>query len=285
MTQVPHISLSNLTIAYGNHKVLQDITVEIPNNQITAIIGPSGCGKTTLLKSLNRLVDLYEEIKVEGEVRIDGVNIYDPKADILALRKKVGFLSQKPYPLPMSIHDNITFGPRIHGMNGKDLLEQIQRLEKQIPIDSLSPNGRQRKTKHGKNHEMAYLVEYYLRLAGLWDEVKERLHAPATQLSIGQQQRLALARALAVEPEVILADEPTSALDPISAQMIEKQFKILKKHYTIVVVTHILRQARRIADYVMFLYLGELVEHGLAEQFFGAPHHERTRAYVSGEIS
>jgi phosphate transport system ATP-binding protein len=282
---MPHISLSSLTIAYGNQKVLQNVTVEIPNNQITAIIGPSGCGKTTLLKSLNRLVDLYEEIRVEGEVRIDGVNIYDPKADILALRKKVGFLSQKPYPLPMSIHDNIAFGPRIHRMDGNELLGQIQELEKHIPIDSLCPNGRQKETRLRKNHEMAYLVEYYLRLAGLWDEVQERLHAPATQLSIGQQQRLALARALAVEPEVILADEPTSALDPISAQLIEKQFKILKNHYTIVVVTHILRQARRIADYVIFLYLGELVEHGPAKQFFNSPRDERTRAYISGEIS
>jgi phosphate transport system ATP-binding protein len=282
---MPHISLSSLTIAYGSQKVLQNVTVEIPNNQITAIIGPSGCGKTTLLKSLNRLVDLYEEIRVEGEVRIDGVNIYDPKADILALRKKVGFLSQKPYPLPMSIYDNIAFGPRIHRMNGKELLGQIQELEKHIPIDSLCLNGRQKETRPRKNHEMAYLVEYYLRLAGLWDEVRERLHAPATQLSIGQQQRLALARALAVEPEVILADEPTSALDPISAQLIEKQFKILKNHYTIVVVTHILRQARRIADYVIFLYLEELVEHGPAKQFFNSPRDERTRAYISGEIS
>ena len=280
-----HISLSNLTIAYGKQKVLQDITVDIPNNQITTIIGPSGCGKTTLLKSVNRLVDLYEEIKVEGEVRIDGVNIYDPKADLLALRKKVGFLSQKPFPLPMSIHDNITFGPRIHGMNGKNLLDQIQKLEKQIPIESLVPQDRRKEIRSKKKNEMAYLVEFYLRLAGLWDEVKERLHAPATQLSIGQQQRLALARALAVEPEVILADEPTSALDPISAQLIEKQFKILKNHYTIVVVTHILRQARRIADYAIFLYLGELVEHGPAGQFFSSPREARTRAYISGEIS
>jgi len=282
---MPHISLSNLTIAYGNHQVLQDITVDIPDGQITAIIGPSGCGKTTLLKTLNRLVDLYEEIRVEGEVRIDGVNIYDPKPDLLALRKKVGFLSQKPYPLPMSIHDNITFGPRIHRMNRKELLDQIRELEKHIPIDSLCPNGRQKGTRFRKNPEMDYLVEYYLRLAGLWDEVQERLHDPATQLSIGQQQRLALARALAVEPEVILADEPTSALDPISAQLIEKQFKILKNHYTIVVVTHILRQARRIADYVIFLYLGELVEHGPAKQFFNSPRDERTCAYISGEIS
>jgi phosphate transport system ATP-binding protein len=282
---MPHISLSNLTVAYGNHKVLQNITVDIPNGQITAIIGPSGCGKTTLLKSLNRLVDLYEEIKVHGEVRIDGTNIYNPEADILALRKKVGFLSQKPYPLPMSIRDNIIFGPRIHRMNGKELLGQIQKLEKHIPINSLGLHDGEEETRSRKKNEMAYLVEYYLRLAGLWDEVKERLHDPATQLSIGQQQRLALARALAVEPEVILADEPTSALDPISAQLIEKQFRILKNYYTIVVVTHILRQARRIADYVIFIYLGELVEHGPAEQFFSFPRDERTRAYISGEIS
>jgi len=282
---MPHISLSNLRVAYGNQKVLQDITVDIPNNQITVIIGPSGCGKTTLLKTLNRLVDLYDEIRVEGEVRIDGADIYDPKADLLTLRKKVGFLSQKPYPLPMSIHDNITFGPRIHRMNRKKLLDQIRKLEKHIPIDSLCPNGRQEETRASKTHEMAYLVEYYLRLAGLWEEVRERLHAPAAQLSIGQQQRLALARALAVQPEVILADEPTSALDPVSAQLIEKQLKTLKDHYTIVVVTHILRQARRIADYVIFLYLGELVEHGPAEQFFSSPRDERTRAYISGEIS
>ncbi len=282
---MPHISLSNLTIAYGNHKVLQNITVDIPDGQITAIIGPSGCGKTTLLKTLNRLVDLYDEIRIDGEVRIDGVNIYDPKSDVLALRKKVGFLSQKPYPLPMSIYDNVTFGPRIHRMNGEQLLGQIRELEKHLSIDSVSSQESQQLERSGKDHKINLLVEYYLRLAGLWDEVCDRLNAPATQLSIGQQQRLSLARALAVEPEVILADEPTSALDPISAKLIEKQFKILKNNYTIVVVTHILRQARRIADYVIFLYMGELVEYGPAEQFFSSPRDERTRAYISGEIS
>jgi len=281
---MPHISLSNLTIAYGDHDVLQNITVDIPDGQITAIIGPSGCGKTTLLKTLNRLVDLYDEIHIEGEVRIDGVNIYDPKADVLALRKKVGFLSQKPYPLPMSIYDNVTFGPRIHRMNGQQILDQIRQLEKHISVDAFSQNP-ERGERPGKNQEMNLLVEYYLRLSGLWEEVRERLHAPATNLSIGQQQRLSLARALAVEPEVILADEPTSALDPISAKLIEKQFRVLKNNYTIVVVTHILRQARRIADYVIFLYMGELVEHGPAEQFFSSPRDERTRAYISGEIS
>ncbi len=282
---MPHISLSNLTIAYGDHKVLENITVDIPDGQITAIIGPSGCGKTTLLKTLNRLVDLYDEIRVEGEVRIDGSNIYDPEADVLALRKKVGFLSQKPYPLPMSIYDNVSFGPRIHRMNGQQLQNQIRELEKHLSINGPESQERRPPGQSGKEGPMNLLVEYYLRLAGLWEEVFDRLDAPAAHLSIGQQQRLSLARAMAVEPEVILADEPTSALDPISAKLIEKQFRILKDSYTIVVVTHILRQARRIADYVIFLYMGELVEHGPAAQFFNSPRDERTRAYISGEIS
>ncbi len=282
---MPHISLSKLSIAYGDHRVLQNISVDIPDGQITAIIGPSGCGKTTLLKTLNRLNDLYDEVHIEGEVRIDGLNIYDAKADVLNLRKKVGFLSQKPYPLPMSIYDNVTFGPRIHRMNGQQLLAQVEALEKHLAIDSHSLRNARQPKQSQKKQEMALLVEFYLRLAGLWEEVHDRLHAPATKLSIGQQQRLALARALAVEPEVILADEPTSALDPISAKLIEKQFKILKQNYTVVVVTHILRQARRIADYVIFLYMGELVEHGPAEEIFNSPRDERTRAYISGEIS
>ncbi len=282
---MPHISLSNLSIAYGNHQVLKNITVDIPDGKITVIMGPSGCGKTTLLKSLNRLTDLNEDIRVDGEIRIDGVNIYDPKADILALRKKVGFLSQKPYPLPMSIYDNIAFGPRIHRMDGQQLSHHMAALKKEIPMNPSSPGNVAKMARSKKDGEMSFLVECYLRLAGLWDEVRDRLHSPAAQLSIGQQQRLALARALAVEPEVILADEPTSALDPISAQLIEKQFKVLKEHYTFVVVTHILRQAKRIADYVIFFYMGELIEHGPAEEFFNFPRNERTRAYISGEIS
>ena len=282
---MPHIRVRNLSTSYGEHKALKDITVDIPDGQITVIIGPSGCGKTTLLKSLNRLVDLYDEISVEGEVFIDEVNIYDPKADVLALRKKVGFLSQRPFPLPMSIYDNIAFGPRIHRMNGKQLLQQIEALEKYIPVNGTNEEGMPGHARSGSRREMDVLVEYYLRLAGLWDEVMDRLHEPASKLSIGQQQRLALARALAIEPRVILADEPTSALDPISAKLVEKQFQLLKRDYTIVVVTHILRQARRIADYIVFLYLGELVEHGPAEQFFSSPQDPRTRAYITGEIS
>jgi phosphate transport system ATP-binding protein len=271
---VPHISLSDLCVSYGNHKVLQNVTVDIPDSRITVIIGPSGCGKTTLLKSLNRLLDLNDDVAVTGKVLIDGVNTYDSKADVLSLRKKLGFLSQRPYPLPMSIYDNIAFGPRVHRVTKERIIQQVKDLE-----------GRTGYTQATKNSAMDALVESYLHLAGLWEEVKDRLHTPASRLSIGQQQRLALARALAVEPEAILADEPTSALDPLSAQLVEKQFRLLKNNYSIVVVTHILRQARRIADYVIFLYMGELVEHGPAESFFTSARDERTRAYISGEIS
>ena len=242
-----HIQIRNLSVNYGEHKVLKDITLDIPDRRLVALIGPSGCGKTTFLKSLNRLLDLYDDTRVTGQVLIDGADIYGEQADVAALRKKIGFLSQRPYPLPMSIHDNIAFGQRIHGMEVS--------------------------------------VEHYLRLAGLWEEVKDRLHAPAARLSIGQQQRLALARALAVEPEAILADEPTSALDPQSVKIVENQFRLLKEDYTVLMVTHILRQARRLADYIVFFYLGELVEHGPAETFFASPKDERAKAYVSGEIS
>jgi len=280
-----HICLRNLHISYAGHQALHDINVDIPDGQLTVVIGPSGCGKTTLLKSLNRLLDLYEEVQVHGEVLIDGVNIYDPQADVLALRKKVGFLPQRPYPLPMSIYDNIAFGPRIHGLSNAQILRQIEEMQNNRLVEDIYTESERQTLQSAKTGAMNLLVEYYLRLAGLWEEVKDRLHTPASKLSVGQQQRLALARALAVEPDVILADEPTSALDPISAQLIERQFRLLKQKYTIVVVTHILRQARRIADYVIFLYLGELVEHGPASQVLTAPHDARTRAYVSGEIS
>jgi phosphate transport system ATP-binding protein len=281
-----HIRIRNLSISYGTNRVLQDICLDIPDRQIIAIIGPSGCGKTTLLKSVNRLLSLHDGAKVEGEVLIDDLNIYDRHADLLALRKKIGFLSQRPYPLPMSIYDNIAFGPRTHRLKGSELRRRAEELEKgtdllQGPIAQEDRGSLRRK----RGTPLDRLVEYYLRLAGLWDEVKDRLHAPASRLSIGQQQRLALARALAVDPEVILADEPTSALDPVSARLVERQFQILKKEYTIVVVTHILRQAKRVADYVAFLYMGELVEHGPAAMFFNAPVDERTKAYIGGEIS
>lgn len=278
---MPHISIRNLNVRYGEHDGLKDITVDIPDGQITVIIGPSGCGKTTLLKSINRLLDLTDEVKVTGKVLIDGVNIYSPKADILSLRKKMGFLSQRPYPLPMSIYDNIVYGPKIHRMNSNEMLAQIAELEKHCPMYELCSE----KASLERNGEKDRLVECYLRLAGLWDEVKDRLHQPASRLSVGQQQRLALARALAVGPEAILADEPTSALDPISAQLIEKQFQLLKKNYTIVVVTHVLRQAKRLADYVILLYMGKLIEQGKAEKIFAAPEQPETQAYISGEIS
>jgi phosphate transport system ATP-binding protein len=281
-----HISINNFSISYGSHQVLQNISLSIPDRQIIAIIGPSGCGKTTLLKGINRLLDLYDGVTVKGEVLIDGVDIYDRQADLLLLRKKVGFLSQRPYPLPMSIYDNVAFGPRIHRLSGDQINQRITELEKNGNVfnEQSAIKGLEVHKRKGEI-PMDRLVEYYLRLAGLWEEVKDRLQAPAARLSIGQQQRLALARALAVDPEVILADEPTSALDPVSARLVEKQFQFLKKDYTIVVVTHILRQAKRVADYVVFLYMGELVEHGPAGTFFNNPGDERTKAYISGEIS
>ena len=254
-----HIQIQQLNVSYGSLPVLNHIHLEIPDRQIVAIIGPSGCGKTTLLKSMNRLLDLNEDVSVTGSILLDGVNIYDPATDVTCLRKRVGFLPQRPYPLPMSIFENVAFGPRIHGLN------------------ILSAGG-------GRQAEKS-LVEHYLRLAGLWDEVKDRLDEPAAKLSIGQQQRLALARVLSIEPEVILADEPTSALDPVSAKLVETQFKLLKENYTIILVTHILRQARRLADYIVFLYMGDLIEHKPAAVFFSAPDNEKTKAYISGEIS
>jgi phosphate transport system ATP-binding protein len=280
-----HIRLRNYSISYGPFRALQRTSVDIPDGQITAIIGPSGCGKTTLLKGLNRLIDLYEDVKVEGEVLLDGVNIFNPASDVLELRKRVGFLSQKPFPLPMSIAENILFGPRIHGMNDEEIRGNVERIKEVTVANDHMEEPSARRPRTGRRRAKDLMVEHYLRLSGLWDDVKGRLDAPASKLSVGQQQRLALARALAIEPEVILADEPTSALDPVSSKLIEEQFKLLKKRYTIVMVTHILRQARRIADYVLFLYMWELVEHGPAREVLENPSDPRTRAYVSGEIS
>ena len=264
------IAVKALSVSFGSHQVLKDIHLDIPDCQIVVIIGPSGCGKTTLLKSMNRLLDLNDDVSVSGDIHIDGSSIYSSGMDVTVLRKKVGFLPQRPYPLPMSIFDNVAFGPRIHGLG--------------MPRGLLQASESEAGRKLGKE-DMRTLVEYYLRLAGLWEEVKDRLHAPASKLSIGQQQRLALARVLSIEPEVILADEPTSALDPISAKLVETQFRLLKKDYTIILVTHILRQARRLGDYIVFLYMGDLIEHKPASQFFGAPTDEKTRAYINGEIS
>lgn len=275
---MPHISIRNLNVRYGNHHALKNITVDIPDGGVTAIIGPSGCGKTTLLKSLNRLIELNEEIKVTGEVLIDGVNIYDPKADLLSHRKKVGFMSQKPFPLPMSIYNNVAYGPKIQRMDAGKIAEQLAAVERSF----FSQEHGLKETDHGRKSEWDRLVEYYLRLAGLWEEVKDRLHQPANRLSVGQQQRLALARAMAVGPEVILADEPTSALDPNSAGLIEKQFNFLKKDFTIVLVTHALIQAMRLADYVIFLYYGEVIEQGTAEAILREPKADLTKEFVKG---
>jgi len=247
-----HIQVRKLNVYYEGVQALKDITLEIPKNKITVILGPSGCGKTTLLKSMNRFLELSNTTKITGEVFVDGMDIYTPGTDVTEIRKKLGLLAQRPFPLPMSIFDNVAYGMRIHGIK--------------------------------RGADMNAAVEHYLGLAGLWEEVKDRLHVPATSLSIGQQQRLCLARGLAVEPEILLGDEPTSALDPISAQHIEHRLQDLKKQYTIVLVTHILRQAKRLADYVVFMYMGELVESGPADDMFENPRKARTRAYFEGEF-
>lgn len=247
------ISIRDLSVWYGDLRVLKNVDLDIPARKITVIIGPSGCGKTTLLRSLNRLLDESDGARVSGQVVVDGENIYDPRTEVTRVRKKMGLLSQKPQVLPMSIYENVAYGPRLHGFGSKTDLDRR--------------------------------VEHYLNLAGLWEEVKDRLREPASLLSVGQQQRLCLARGLAVEPEIILGDEPTSALDPQSSQNVERRLTELKRDYTVVVVTHILRQARRVADYLAFLYLGELVEHGPAAEVFAAPKDPRTRAYLTGVIS
>ena len=247
-----HIGVKDLTVSYGDQKILNHISIDIPDKKITAIIGPSGCGKTTLLKSFNRLLDLQEGIQVEGQVLVDGENIYDPQTETMHLRKRMGLLSQRPQVLPMSIYDNVVYGLRIHGLKDKKRLDEA--------------------------------VERYLKEANLWDEVRDRLATSASRLSIGQQQRLCLARGLAVEPEIILGDEPTSALDPFSAEQIEQRFLDLKNRYTIVLVTHILRQAKRLADYVVFLYLGNLIEHGPADQVLNNPKYLKTQNYISGKF-
>jgi phosphate transport system ATP-binding protein len=253
MREKPHLQIENLNVSYGTITALKNITVDIPEKKITAIIGPSGCGKSTLLRAMNRLLEDADEVAISGNVFVNNEDIYASGNNVTQIRKKMGLLSQKPYTLPMSIFDNVAYGPRIHGMKKKSELERT--------------------------------VCHYLTISGLWDEVKDRLHDPASRLSIGQQQRLCLARGLAVEPEIILADEPTSSLDPISSQKIEAEFKKLKDRYTIIMVTHILRQARRLADYVIFIYLGELIEHGPAQLIFENPEHKKTKEYIQGIIS
>jgi phosphate transport system ATP-binding protein len=249
----PQISVRNLNVHLSKNHILKNVSLDIPDQAITCIIGPSGCGKTTLLKTFNRLLQNSIDVKIEGDVLVDGENIHGKNVDIEAIRKKMGLLSQRPCPLPMSIFDNIAYGPRIHGVRGKK--------------------------------KLGILVEKHLREAGLWDEVKDRLKSPATSLSIGQQQRLCLARGLAVEPQIILGDEATSALDPISSKKIEELFLTLKRQYSIVLVTHTLRQAKRIADYVVFMYLGEVIEAGPASEIFSNPKEKLTKEYLDGYFS
>jgi phosphate transport system ATP-binding protein len=246
------IQVQGLNVAYGDHRVIRDVSVDIPARQITAIIGPSGCGKTTLLRSMCRLAELAESVRVWGRIIFDGQDIYEPDVDVTEVRKRIGLLAQRPFPLPMSIYDNVAYGPRLYGMHKRAALDAV--------------------------------VQKQLQAAGIWDEVKDRLNAPASALSIGQQQRLCLARGLAVEPEVLLCDEVTSALDPLSSQRIEGRLLELKTAYSIVLVTHVLRQARRVADYVLFMYMGELIEHGPAEQVLHNPQEAKTRAYLAGEF-
>ena len=246
------ISVKDLDLYYGDFKALKNINIEIEPNEITASIGPSGCGKSTLLRCLNRMNDLVEGCRIEGSVLLDGNNIYGKNVDVNLLRKKVGMVFQKPNPFPMSIYDNIAYGPRTHGIKNKAQLDEI--------------------------------VETSLKNAAIWDECKDRLKSSALGMSGGQQQRLCIARALACQPEVILMDEPTSALDPISTSKIEELVLELKKKYTVVIVTHNMQQAVRISDKTAFFLLGDLVEYGQTDQIFSVPKDKRTENYITGRF-
>lgn len=249
----PLLKVEKLNVHINGNHILKDVHAEIPEKKVTCIIGPSGCGKTTLLKTFNKLLDSSADIKIDGNILFHGQNIQDPRIEPTQIRKKMGLLSQRPCPLPMSIYDNIAYGCKIHGVKDKKVLNRI--------------------------------VEDYLKAAGLWNEVKDRLHTPAARLSIGQQQRLCLARGLAVEPEIILGDEATSALDPISSLYIEKLFTALKEKYTIILVTHFLSQAKRIADNIIFMYMGAVVESGTVDQIFNHPKQQLTKDYIAGSFS
>jgi len=248
----PILQVKDLDLWYGAHQALHSVSMDIPEKSITAFIGPSGCGKSTFLKTLNRMNDLVPGVKITGEVRYRGEDIYAPGTDVCRLRREIGMVFQKPNPFPMSIYDNIAYGPRTHGIRSKARLDE--------------------------------LVERSLRGAAIWDEVKDRLKKNALGLSGGQQQRLCIARALAVEPAVLLMDEPTSALDPISTSRIEELTMELKERYTIVIVTHNMQQAVRISDRTAFFLLGELVEYGATEQVFSAPSEKRTEDYITGRF-
>ena len=248
----PILQVKDLDLWYGAHQALHSVSMDVPEKSITAFTGPSGCGKSTFLKTLNRMNDLVPGVKITGEVRYRGEDIYAPGTDVCRLRREIGMVFQKPNPFPMSIYDNIAYGPRTHGIRSKTKLDE--------------------------------LVERSLRGAAIWDEVKDRLKKNALGLSGGQQQRLCIARALAVEPAVLLMDEPTSALDPISTSRIEELTMELKERYTIVIVTHNMQQAVRISDRTAFFLLGELVEYGATEQVFSAPAEKRTEDYITGRF-
>ena len=246
------VSIQNMDLYYGDFHALKNLNLEIPANQVTAFIGPSGCGKSTCIKSLNRMNDLIDGGKITGTIKIDGEDIYDPRTDVTLLRKRAGMVFQKANPFPMSVYDNIAYGPRVHGIKNRAKLDEI--------------------------------VENSLRGAALWDEVKDRLKKSALGLSGGQQQRLCIARALAVEPDILLMDEPTSALDPISTLKIEDLMEELKKDYTVIVVTHNMQQAARVADMTAFFLLGEIIEFDKTQLMFSTPKDKRTEEYITGRF-
>ena len=246
------ITIEDLNLYYGDFHALKDVSIEIPEHKVTAFIGPSGCGKSTCLKTLNRMNDLVDGCKITGKVLLDGEDIYDPRTDVTMLRRRAGMVFQKPNPFPMRVYDNIAYGPRVHGIKSKQRLDEI--------------------------------VERSLRSAALWDEVKDRLKKSALGLSGGQQQRLCIARALAVEPDVILMDEPTSALDPVSTLKIEDLMDDLRSQYTVIIVTHNMQQAARIADNTAFFLLGEIVEYSDTRTMFNQPKDERTERYITGRF-
>lgn len=246
------IETEHVNLWYGDNHALKDITMQVKVNKVTALIGPSGCGKSTLIRVFDRMNDIIEGCRIEGKVFFKGKNIYEPDVDVIEIRKRIGMIFQKPNPFPMSVYDNVAYGPVIHGVSDRDELDEI--------------------------------VERSLELAALWEEVKDRLDQSAIGLSGGQQQRLCIARALAVEPEVILMDEPTSALDPIATGKIEDLIADLKKQYTVVIVTHNMQQAARISDYTGFMYLGKLIEFGKTPQIFEKPTHELTENYITGRF-
>ena len=246
------ISAKEMCLWYGDHQALKDVSIEIPEKSITALIGPSGCGKSTFLKTLNRMNDLIPDVKVTGDIRYGGTDIFSREVDVNNLRKEIGMVFQKPNPFPMSIYDNVAYGPRTHGITNRVQLDEI--------------------------------VERALRDAAIWDEVKDRLKKNALGLSGGQQQRLCIARALAVQPKVLLMDEPTSALDPISTSRIEELVMELKEKYTIIMVTHNMQQAVRVSDHTAFFLLGELVEFGRTDDIFSQPKDQRTEDYITGRF-